>query len=262
MVVVGQSNARALRDGFELLATGDPGAVADADVTMIMKRKDDLFVHTWRDGAFERTTSTGPVATAIAQLQPTHVVLMWGGNQMNLRSLLADGPPFDVILPTTVGEPEVVEGARIIPCAAVRRYVGDQLAAAGDLEPAIAAASDAGAATLFLGPPPPIPADAVRQRLGDSPHFVGIMKQFGISPGDAPIVPDAVRQRLWRLLTDTYEGYALDHGMTFLGPPEESFDDRGMLDAPFWGADATHGNADYGSRYMTRVLRWSTAGCA
>lgn len=261
IVVIGQSNARALRDGYERLVRDRPERPGAAEVTVIMKRPQDLAVNSWGPDGYQRRIAPQTMSEVLTQIGPTHVVLMWGGNQVNLRALLATGPPFDVILPPALGEADYAPDSVLVPCAAVVAYVRNRFDGNAELSDVLATTRSLQAKCLFLGPPPPLPGTAVRERLRDEAHFVGVMKKLGVDAATAHLVPDAVRQKLWVLLISTYQAFAAEQGSTFLPPPAGSTDALGMLDQRFWGVDATHASAEYGMRYMDEVLSWA-GGCA
>ncbi len=262
IVVVGQSNARTLRDGYELREREATGPADGPGMAFVMKRSDHLVTSRWGPDGWtpgERSTSTADVLDA---LDPTHLVLMWGGNQMNVRALLALGPPFDVVLPSDDGTPVPGPDTTLVPCTVIRSFVRDRLTENGGLQEVVELGRARGARGAFLCPPPPIPERGVRPRLADSPHFVGVLEELGVGAGEVPIVPDEVRRKLWVLLASEYAAFAAEHGLDVVGQPAGTADASGMLAERYWGSDATHGNAAYGRDYLAQVLDWAagTAG--
>jgi len=257
IVVIGQSNARALRDGFECLVRDRPKRLGTTEVTVVMKRPQDLALSSWGPDGHQQRIAPQAMSEVLKQISPTHVVLMWGGNQMNLRAMLATGPPFDVVLPPALGVADYAPDSVLVPCAAVVAYVRNRFEANAELGDVLAATRPLQAKCLFLGPPPPLPGTAVRERLRDEAHFVGVMKKLGVDAATVQLVPDTVRKKLWVLLISTYQAFAAEQDSAFLPPPAGTTDALGMLDQRFWGVDATHASAEYGMRYMDEVLSWA-----
>jgi len=257
IVVIGQSNARALLDGYECMVRDRPERPGAAEVTVVMKRPKDLAINSWGPDGHQRRIEPHTMSEVLTQIGPTHVVLMWGGNQMNLRAMLATGPPFDVILPPALGEADYAPDSVLVPCAAVVAYVRNRFDGNAELGDVLATTGPLNAKCLFLAPPPPLPGTAVRERLRDEAHFIRVMKELGVDAATVKLVPDAVRQKLWVLLISTYQALAAEQDSAFLPPPAGTTDAHGMLDERFWGVDATHASAEYGMRYMDEVLSWA-----
>ena len=76
IVVIGQSNARALRDGYECLVRDRPERPGSTEVTVIMKRPEDLAVNSWGPDGYQRRIEPHTMSEVLTQIGPTHVVLM------------------------------------------------------------------------------------------------------------------------------------------------------------------------------------------
>jgi hypothetical protein len=255
IMVVGQSHVRALLDGFDLLARSGTDLPEGTEASFVTSRPDNLVVTTWHPDGTQRRQPKISLAELAAQIDPGRIVLAWGGNQMNVRALVATGRPFDFLLPGSEAAPRPDPAVELIPCAVIDSYVRQRLEANETLRPLLDEAAGRGTPVSVLGPPPPLPEEAVRQRLSDSPHFVGVMEKLRTSASEVPIVPDPVRERLWTLMTGAYRTFAEHHGLDFLEPPATTIDGQGMLGSPYWGADATHANAEYGALVMDTVVR-------
>jgi hypothetical protein len=185
-----------------------------------------------------------------------YVVIQWDGNQMNTRALIGHGVAFDVVLPDD-GADVVVDATEMIPYAVVHHFVQSSLRNSAQLAKLMELCAARGGRPLaFLGPPPPLPSHAIRERLAHETYFVEKANDLGIPLDDVPLVDDAVRSRLWQILIDTYRGFAAEAGATFLDPPASAKDASGVLKDEYWGRDATHANGEYGSHYLTTVLDW------
>lgn len=252
IVVFGQSHVRALADGYELLARADEAPV---ETVFVVYRPEQTVTWKWDGSAFQRQVSRDGPLEVLSTVDPTHVVLAWGGNQMNLRALLATERPFDVLLPSspdTVVDPDV----DLIPCSVVQRYALERMNGNETLLSLIAECHTSGRSVVLLPPPPPLPEAATRERLDHGPHFAKVLKELGASPATVPLVPEPVRQRLWVLLASAYATFAKEHGLATLEPPEDAFDDNGLLVADYWSEDPTHANGAYGASVLRRVGAW------
>ena len=197
-----------------------------------------------------------PVPAVVDEIEPTHVALMWSGNQLNVRALLLTGSSFDVVLPSD-NEIPIDPAVELVPCSVVESYVRNTLDGDAVLGNLLVGAAARDAAVCLLGPPPPLPESAVRERLAQSPHFAAVMSQMHLAVAEAQIVPDDVRRRMRTIAIDAYRKFAQSRGAEFLPPPVAAADDTGMLGAPYWGTDATHGNGEYGAMYLEDVLAWA-----
>jgi hypothetical protein len=255
-MVGGHSHALALLEGFEMLI--DSGRGPDEQVRWSVAAE-------WREKiVYSQGSSTGHVrrqpdaglSDLVSRCSIAKLALVWWGNQMNVRALLCDARPFDVVL-VSDGPTPLAQSAELIPCSVVEACVRQSLGHEGTLARIIAGARERGAKVSLLGPPPPLPEEAVRERLAMSPHFIKLMEHTKWSPRDAPVVSDQVRRRLHTILLRVYESFAREHGADFLPPPSDVVDADGMLDSLYWSSDVTHANAEYGAKYLQGVIRWA-----
>jgi len=257
LIVAGHSHTLALIEGAERdVASGSFASVnASLEVSFLAKWREAMVGARWSGSGFERLAPSGSLVDFVVGSGAAHVALMWLGNQMSVRALLLNGPPFDVILPNE-DEHDVDPSLQLIPYSVVRSSVAARLEKDPALLPILDTLRDREVRVCLLGPPPPLPEPAARERLAQSPHFVAVMEQLNLNPTDARIVADPVRNRLRSVMLDTYASFAASHGADFLPPPREATDPAGMLAAPYWTDDATHGNSAYGALYMRSILKW------
>ncbi len=147
----------------------------------------------------------------------------------------------------------------LIPCSVVDAFVRQRLEQNDRLRELLAECVGRRLPVGMLIPPPPLPEEAVRERLAHGPHFVKVLEQLGETAADVPIVPDPVRQRLWTLMADTYRTFAEENELHILVPPDDAFDGLGMLASSYWGQDPTHANGAYGAAVLGRAFAWATA---
>lgn len=257
LIVAGHSHTLALIEGAERdVASGSFASLnASLEVSLLAKWRGAMVGARWSGSGFKRLAATSSLVDFVVGSEATHVALMWLGNQMSVRALQLNGAPFDVILPSE-DRHDVDPSLQLIPYSVVRSYVAARLETNPALLCILDTLRDREVRVCLLGPPPPLPGPAARERLAQSPHFVAVMEQLNLNPTDARIVADPVRNRLRSVMLETYASFAASHGADFVPPPEEATDRAGMLAAPYWTDDATHGNSAYGALYMRRVLNW------
>ncbi len=258
MIVIGQSHVRALLDGYADLARAGAAGQEEVAAAFAVSRPDRTVVSTWQADRFVKDASARALPDVLDSWGPTCVVLAWGGNQMNLRALVATDRPFDVLPPSAAPADGPDPSAELIPCSVIDAFVRRRLEENDRLGDLLTACADRRLPVCVLVPPPPLPEGAVRDRLADGPHFAKVLQELGQSATEVPLVPEPVRQRLWSLMADAYRSFADDHGLDLLSPPGEAFDDRGMLAPPYWGQDPTHGNDAYGAAVLGRAFAWAT----
>jgi hypothetical protein len=190
-----------------------------------------------------------------------YVLVLWRGEQLSVSVTFAFGPEFDVVLPGERDEPTPA-GVELVPYAVVE----ETMLAAFDSDPAFRAAlgflsSPRWADKLrFLAPPPPLPVEAVRERLAIEPFFVEMARNLGIDLAAAPLVPDRVRVKVWKVFLSVYESLAGRYGCRLIPPPGESADERGTLAPAYWGHDVTHAGVEYGRLYLEKILSSLSSG--
>jgi hypothetical protein len=258
ILVIGQSHVRALIDGYEQLARSYPGPPDGSEASFAVCRPSRTVRWEWQPSGFVRSQVKKPANDLVTKGSATHVAFTWGGNQMNLRALLATDRPFDVLPPSSGQEVAPEPGVELIPCSVVDGYVRQRLESNETLRQLIDAAGSLGVPAVMVIPPPPLPADAVRKRLGEEPYFIKVLDHLHVSAAEVPMVPDPVRARLWSLLAGTYRSFALRNHLEVVEPPEEAVDADGMLAEGYWGTDATHAGATYGASVLQRLFRWAS----
>jgi hypothetical protein len=261
LLVAGHSHTLALLEGFENEV--DQGSFSSRYNSMEVS-----IIAEWR-GAFVQSSGTingtrravvrYALPKTIEDTAPSRVALMWWGNQMNVRALLLDGPRFD-IASTPEFEGPVDPLVQLIPRRVVEGFVRSTLEQDKYLHEVLRRSADVGAEICLLGPPPPLPDIAVRERLAQSPHFVRVLNQANINLRDAVIVEASVRRRLRNILLDVYNSFAGQFGASFIPPPTAVADENGLLQARYWTDDVTHANAQYGAMYVRDVMDWALGG--
>ncbi len=259
IIVIGQSHVRALLDGYESLAGARQAPPDVMETSFVVSRPDRVVLTRWTNDGFVRDKPRKSLRDVVAPFDPTRVVLAWGGNQMNLRALVATDRPFDVLLPAADPHASVDPGVELIPCSVVDGFVRKRIEGNDILRELIAECARSDRPVGMLVPPPPIPERAVRARLGVEPDFIKVLELLHKDATDVPIVPDPVRQRLWTLMAGVYRSFAAGNGLDILEPPADAFDASGMLASAYWGGDATHANAAYGASTLNKVFDWAAA---
>jgi hypothetical protein len=184
-----------------------------------------------------------------------HIVVLWPGAQLSTHMTLAIGPEFDVILPDE-RDRSVPTGVEIVPTGAVEELIWATL----EKDPiyraasALIGSSHAVGKLSFLAPPPPLPIEAVRERLAVEPFFTRKAEQLGIDLTMARLVPDCVRVKVWKVLVSVYKALAEQHGARLILPPTEAADEIGTLASDYWSNDVTHANRAYGRLYIEKIL--------
>jgi hypothetical protein len=254
MAVVGNSHVLTLLEGSQL---GGGLLSSGLEITFIAQGPHRIGHAVASPAGLERREATGSMIDLLAESGATHIFVSWKGSQVNLRGLLLRGPAFDVVLPADVvpvANPEI----ELIPCAAVESYVRATLH--GDEE--LAQLIDRGkkhAKVWLMGPPPPLPELAVRERLGHESHFAARLSEIALTAADVRIVAAAVRVRLRSLLLGVYREFAAEHGAGFCPPPAHVADEAGLLLTRYWGQDITHGSAAYGAAYLQELVATAMA---
>jgi hypothetical protein len=250
----------ALLKGYEeRVRTGAAAAPPGLEVCFMLVRERDALIAKTTPAGFvveEAASWEEPLADLLEEAD--HVALQWDGNQMNARALISGGEDFDVILPGADGEADrPVDSLEIVPYAVVEEFSRASLAHNPELARIMELCRSGRPRRLaILGPPPPLPTAAVRERLAHEEFFVQRATQLGVPLEEVPIVRDDLRCRLWQILSDGYRAFAADHGAVFLESPSAAVDESGVLKEEFWGGDATHANIHYGACYLTRVFEW------
>jgi len=249
MAVVGNSHVLTLFEGYPLIARELPGV----ELTFIARGQHKIGHAVVSRAGVEWPRPGGDLIDRVGRLDATHVFVMWRGSQANIRGLLQQGPAFDVAVPH---EPDrtIEPDVELIPCSAVEAIIRGTLDADDELLALIGRAQRGGAMVWLMGPPPALPEEAVRERLGEESHFAGRLHQVGVSAGDVEIVPESVRVRLRTILLGVYRDFAAQHGAGFVPPPAWVADAGGLLERQYWGKDITHASPAYGAVYLRELV--------
>jgi len=183
-------------------------------------------------------------------------ILVLGGNEIQISGLIAIGSEFDIVLEDTP-EDDRPPSVEIIPCSAVSMHFRKTLYHPDHIE-FVEQCRRRGTKTALLGPPPQLPAEAIRERLPSEVFFQSKLEELGLTPADVRLVPDAVRNRLWRLQIGIYESFAAEHNLSFIPPPRNTMDSHGMLARTYWGSDVGHPNAEFGAQYLRQIVKWAS----
>jgi len=255
VAVVGTSHVLTMFEGCRLIRDELP---AGLEVSFIAQGPRRLGYAVVSPRGVESREPAGTLAQLVGDSSASHVFVSWRGSQANVRGLLLQGPPFDVVLP---GEEEraIEPGVELIPCSAVEVAIRATLDRDDQLPQLIAAAKRRGARVWMMVPPPALPEAAVRERLGHESHFAARLGDIGLSAADVIVVAEPVRVRLHTLLLRVYRKFAADHGAGFCPPPPAVADARGLLLPRYWGRDVTHGNADFGAAYLRTLVSVAAA---
>jgi hypothetical protein len=258
ILVIGQSHVRALIDGYGQLTRPDAGPAGSPEASFAICRPQQTVQWEWQPSGFVRHQVKKPVIDLVTKGAANHVAFTWGGNQMSLRALIATDRPFDVLVPSSGEEVRTDPGGELLPCSVVDSYVRQRLESNETLHQLIDAAGRRGVPAAMVIPPPPLPGGAVRMRLGEEPYFITVLEHLGLTAAEVPLVPDPVRARLWNLLAGSYRSFAARNGLEVVEPPEEAFDADGMLVEDYWGIDATHAGANYGTSVLRQLFDWAS----
>jgi hypothetical protein len=177
------------------------------------------------------------------------VVVVWRGFQVDALALIEVGDPFDFF---ENGTDDGVDSDRtLVPFSAVedamkQRVEVDRLSLLLRAMPR--------ERTVVLAPPPPLPVEAVRDRLIEGEWFRSQAAQLGFEPESMPLVDDQIRAKMWRVLCRCHEIVAAENGVRFVMPPDDVLADSGLRHPRFWGTDALHANPAYAARCLDALL--------
>jgi hypothetical protein len=258
--VIGQSHITALRTGFfQEPSHFSSQAGRPVEISFLFLSPSGAILYSGRANAepsrFANHWQWEPerFREEVAQLigETDHVAVLWYGAQVSTHFTLAVGPEFDVML----SDGSAVEG-QIIPRVAIEELLRSTV----EDDPAfrtiagVLAASAVAGKPSFLGPPPPLPIATVRERLGTETYFAERAGELDVELATAPLIPDHVRAKVWKLLMSVYAAIAERHGGRLIPPPDEAVDETGLLAPAFWSHDITHANENYGRAYLRRIL--------
>jgi hypothetical protein len=171
------------------------------------------------------------------------VVSMIGGNLYNTFGLIESVVRFDFAVP---GEDEFVlsAGRQLISYELIKHYFSTSMNR-GFLQ-SIKFLRDHYSTSRFVHicSPPPISDGA-----HIAAHPGGVFKDQ-IHLG---IAPSTLRRKLYDLHTLVVSEFCLKEGIELLPPPPQAVTEDGFLARPYWKADPTHANGDYGLLVLDQI---------
>lgn len=169
------------------------------------------------------------------------VVLLWGGNEHNSYHLL-QRERFDFFMSD---DDEIDRSATIVPLSMIKSSFALTLAHMRDfLQHRIKSASNA----FVVGTPPPLEDDSmVLERIKQQWDLTHI------ADDEVVVTRAALRLKLWRVLNQIRDEYAMSAGARVLPVPPGAQDERGFLDSKYWAPSATHANEAYGQLVLEYV---------
>jgi hypothetical protein len=195
------------------------------------------------------TSAEAVLDHAAAQAQHRHLALMWRGNQNNRDFLFATEPLLDLVRAADPDAP-VEAAAALVPEAVVRAHLQPSVEPLEKLLASVGAAS--GCRRFVLGTPPPLhDADLLRGRLAAHiealhPANAARVRGAGDATDTLPIMPAAIRRKLWLVLQDLLAEAAARNGAEFVPVPAQSLDQYGCLAPRYSIGDISHTTIGYG----------------
>ena len=184
--------------------------------------------------AAAETGLNGAILEKFAQPDLCATFLSVGGNEHNILSVLQNFGRIDFILGEEPDLP-LEAGAEILTEAALREALRGR---ARQPLAAIAAFGRVEARPMiFFEAPPPLPTHHIVEHPGDL---------LGPAGHRAPISPERLRYKMWRLSCALYREACEAAGIAYLPVPPSLIDAQGMLAAQGLGPDATHANERFG----------------
>jgi hypothetical protein len=239
-IVCGQSHARAVMQA--IVAPQIDGAASPGPM---LARRLGLAGLVGRRG----TSAEQVLDHAAALAKDRHLALMWRGNQNNRDFLFAAEPLLDFVAAADPDAP-VEATAALVPEAAIREHLMPSIEPLDKLLASVERAE--GRRRFVLGTPAPLhDGDLLRGRLTahvEALHPANAARVRGA--GDAidslPIMPAAIRRKLWLVLQDLMAEAAARHGADFVPVPARSLDQHGCLDPRYSIGDISHATVAYG----------------
>jgi hypothetical protein len=212
VLLIGHSHVAVLLNGLKACVNrGDSEALGNFEFASVFVDGGVIRVtHSERDKHARRVTGSWADVMPALLDNAGIAIMVLGGNEIPMSALIATGSEFDIVLGDTPADdrPPSVE---VIPCSAVAMHFRKALFCAEHIE-FVEHCQRSGTRTALLGPPPQLPAEAVRERLPRELFFQDKLEELGLRPTDVRLVPDAVRNRLWRLEIGIYRSFAAEHG--------------------------------------------------
>lgn len=214
-----------------------------------------------------------PVIIALlnkAQARPTAsgtwAVSMVQGNFFNQLGMVTSARHFDFVLDSHPDLP-LTPGATILPCAAVRRVLAQQMAEFQAYAPILARTAFHDRMILVGPPPPPRGEQEIAALLAADPK--GTTQAALITPAlitPALITPAFTRLKLWHLQNQLAAGYCAAARLQYLAGDLASYlagDLSGVQDAdgfilPDFIKDAVHANHTYAAILLHRLAQIAT----
>jgi len=190
-------------------------------------------------------TSLEDIMEMVANLGPDDVVVaVIGGNQHAIFSTIQHPQPFDLMVRED-GDSEIREGAELIPYRTMYSLFAS-IVRQGNQKTLEALRSRTKARIVLLMAPPPKRDNRFIEQYHDSRFAAEGIASNGVSP-------PALRMKFWKMQNRILADICSRIGIELLEPPEDTSDPDGFLAKPFWGDDATHGNAEYGERVLQQI---------
>lgn len=202
----------------------------------------------YRTASAEETTAM--VLEAARHKDPQALCLCLFGNEHNIAGLIDHPQPF------SVGDIEMIdvspntEGRWFIPNSVALDSFREWLGVVPKLKRSLYSAFPK-AQGFYIPPPPPI---------SDWAHILAYPSVFSDKLHLGP-APDTLRLTLYRLQCQVLQDAAEDCGARVIATDPQAVDRRGFLQQGLYGPDPTHGNLQYGTLMLTRIVQnvWKTS---
>ena len=165
-----------------------------------------------------------------------------GGSVHNVMGMVQHPRSFDFVLPSHPGLP-IIEGAEVVPFAAVRRAMAQAVKEYLQILQLIR--QQATGRVFHLEPPPP---------LEDSHRIQEDVPWMFFADLTREVAPASLRYKCWRLHSELVAAFCADHDIELIHAPLEASDARGYL-RPVHYLDAMHVNASYGALVLAQIRR-------
>ena len=177
------------------------------------------------------------------------IVILWDGNQHNMRFLFKNTSSFTFAYEN--GFKELGSSSSpIIPTSLVREYFQSNGGLVG-LKQAIKNFSPKNR-VVVLGTPPPKSSDFITKLLSMDEKIAEIKILAGKDSDVNKIVPNHISLRfaLWKVLQQETSKVVFDSGGEFIEVPKELYNEDGSLREYYNGEDVTHANSKYAVDFL------------